>query len=136
MLCEKERIECFVTAPTSVEGYFLSAEHLSKHNTVSSDAARRFVSEATLKCEGPDVQRIASSSLVQVGRLANAEDDASAMYRDDPPKWRHAKTVLGHTKSLIQKEQRRNAVVYKSSEHLGDPLLMEIAEHLWKVKRV
>jgi energy-coupling factor transporter ATP-binding protein EcfA2 len=130
-LCQKQQIICFVTVPTSVEGYFLSPEHLCNHNDVSVEAATQCVADATVKCRDSDIERIFQSDLANGADVTARKSDASRMYCEDPQNWRHAKKVLGITKSLIQKAQKRNPVVFKASPHLVEPVLQQIAEILW-----
>lgn len=130
-LCEKKGIICFVTAPTSVEGYFLSPEHLCSQNAISAEKAKQCVADATTKCQAEDIQRIAQADLSNGADAVACESAASKMYCEDPQKWRYAKKVLGLAKALIQKDQKRNPVIFRASPHLIEPFLQRTAEKLW-----
>jgi predicted ATPase len=129
--CQSKGIHSFITRPTSIEGYFLSTEHLSQATGISCTQVQAIVDEATKEVEEHSIQRIASTIPDFSQNPAAAMNEARQRYNANPDDLRAAKHVFGRVKAALHRQLKTNPAVFQPSDALRDPTLLKIARTLW-----
>lgn len=138
---EQQDIEAFVTGPSDIEGYYVSVDHVCKqHPKLPRKRVAELVEQAraetreqsvkaivNLRTEGAFRRRKGGESVDHGAIAIQAQKD----YEAAPESMSRGKIVVGHLKSLLQKELSTNSALVASSPHLDVPQLRAIAVKVW-----
>jgi hypothetical protein len=134
-------IRAFVTGPSDIEGYYLSPDHVSRqHPTLDKARVRELIEQAHTETREQSIKAMVNLRTEQAFRRRKGGEQvnhgeiavkAQSEYDDDPIKMARGKIVLGHLKSLLQKELGSNSVLVAPSPHLNDLRIRAVAEKIW-----
>lgn len=135
-------LDAFVTVGTDIESHLLNPDHLATvAHPLTVQRLTQIVDQATELAEDASIEKFTNSRVAaalkhrnktgggeinygQIGAQTRVE------YAENPTRFRHAKSVLGHAIGLIQKELGHNVQVVQESEFLRVPMLAAVAAAL------
>ena len=140
---ESVGIGSFLTEHNDVEGYFISAAHLS-HLNPSATVARvqELIDRATDETRDGSIRAMVNLRTEAAFRARKhtglAPDhgqiaiEANRDYDSDPAAMRRGDIVLGRLVALLQEEIKSNPKVFEASPHLKSAKLAALADAIWQ----
>ena len=133
---EKHGHALFITDGVDVESHYLSVEHfLELYPELTKLKVVGFIEDATNEAREDSISRLVDHCMKnekpQNGAYYSKIKELEALYEGDKQRYRYGKKVCSLVKSKIQKEIKRNPVIFRATDYVKDSCLVRIAHEIW-----